>query len=167
MRSYKLFSITIACTIVMLRALGQDRPTSIERDNYGWWTSTDAKINIFADSLNFWSTGNKLPEFLFEALLDLSVKVITHGDQKPELISMRKAIFDRVVNEMTLKAIIESKDKRLDDRYNPKELESIQENHPSIHGETYPDLPYMKYSTRELAKRRLSDLIKKKKLFNK
>jgi hypothetical protein len=86
---------------------------------------------------------------------------------KLQFISFRKAIFDRVVNEEVLVTIIASKDKRLDDCYDPKKLERIQKKTPTIHGPVYPDLPYMKYSTRELAKRRLKELRERKEQFGK
>jgi hypothetical protein len=165
MRNRKFVFITVALTIVCFRALSQDRPISIERDNYGWWTSTDAKINMFADSLNFWSTRTKLPGFLSDDLLDLSLKIVTSGDQKSELISIRKAIFDRVINENILEEICRSSNLDYDKLYNPKEL--LKNVKPSVHGPVYPELPYMKYSTRELAERRLRELRKIKERFNK
>lgn len=164
MRNFKFVYITVALTIVCFRSLSQDRPISIERDNYGWWTSTDAKINMFADSLNFWSSGNELPKFLSETLLDWGLgRVVTHGDQKPELISIRKAIFDRVLNENVLAEICRSSNLAYDRLYNPKEME--KQVKPSVFVPGFPDLPYMKYSTRQLAERRLNELRKTKERF--
>lgn len=150
------------------RCFSQTEPMSVERKNTGCWTSIDYNINEYTDSLNFWSINDPLPNFLFEANFDHSLMGLTRECfAKPKFISFRKAVFDRIVNEEILAAIVVAKDRRLDERYNPKELERISRNHPSVHGSTYPDLPYMKYSTRELAARRLEELRKKKELFNK
>lgn len=165
MRNYFILLVLFFATV---RCFSQTESLAVERRNAGCWARMDYNINIYADSLNFWSVGNPLPNFLFDAHFDLlNTRFTNDCFIKLQFISFRKAIFDRVVNEEVLRTIVASKDKRLDDRYDPKELKRIQENYPSIHGATYPDLPYMKYSTRELAERRLKELREMKKLFSK
>jgi len=129
----------------------------VERKNYGCWAVKDAVINSHADSLNFWSAGVPLPDFVSDSTMDWWL-IRLGGDCfiKLQFISYRKAILDRVVNEEVLVLITKAKDERLDKLYDPKEMEKKVK--PSIHTPNFPDLPYMKYSTRQLAEQRLKVL---------
>jgi hypothetical protein len=137
---------------------------SLEMQNFGCWTRSDAKVNTFADSLNFWRTGAPLPAFVFIVNFDWAFSnKVYECVKEPENFSFRKAILDRVINEEVLEAIFNSKGKSLDSLYSPIEL--TKKYHNSIHPGIFPDIPYMKYTTRVLVKRRLTELRRKKALF--
>jgi len=164
MKNFLMFLIIL---FVAFTCFAQTEPMSVERKNAGCWSSIDYNINSFADSLNFWAKNGRMPDFIFDQNFDHSLIGLTRDCfARQHFISFRKAVFDRVINENILVAITEAQDKRLDEYYRPEELESLQKNHTSVHGTTYPDLPYMKYSTRELAKRRLNELRKVKELLS-
>lgn len=150
---------TLLLFLVSIRSVSQTRPESVERKNYGCWASKDNIINMYTDSLNFWSAG-KLPSFVYESKLDQRYNSGFGGQCfiEVQFISHRRAILERVVNEEALMAIIKLEDPRLDKLYDPKEMEREKKDHPSIHGSNYPDIPYMKYSTRQLAEQRLKVL---------
>jgi len=160
----KAYSIIIILFCIIANSFAQ-RPLSVERENHGCWTSADRMINWHVDSLNFWSSRGGLPEFLFDESFDWGRQIV-RCFKEPELISFRKVIFDRVVNEKALRAIIKSKDKRLDELYNPEKWrQEMDKREPSMYVPSFPDLPYMKYSTRQLAERRLKELRDIKKRF--
>ncbi len=159
--------IFLLLIILSVRSFSQTRPESVERKNYDCWASIDHIINIYSDSLNFCSIG-RLPDFIYEVNLDHSLIGFSRDCFiRPQFISFRRAILERVVNEEVLNAVAKSKDARLDEIYNPHELERTKKEHPSIHGSNYPELPYMKYSTKQLAEMRLKELLKTKRLLKK
>ena len=156
-------SFTIALLIgSSIECCAQNRPESVERSNYGCWASNDAIINKYADSLNFWTSSLSIPKFVFQPNFDWMLMGLGNSCfVKQQYISYRKAILDRVVNDQALSAIIELPDLDLDKTYDPKELE--KKSKPSVHSRGYPDLPFMKYSTRQLSDRRLKELSQKRK----
>jgi hypothetical protein len=128
------------------------------RINYktGCWLPIDWRINVMADSLNCFLSNSKLPTYLFDADLDFKYMEITkpcYEEREKALISMRKAILDRVYNLAALRAIIECGDSSLDALYTSNAVDVYNST-----GASRPRIPYMKYSTRELAKRRLEKL---------
>jgi hypothetical protein len=141
--------------------LAQTRPESVERKNYKCWWVIDGMINSYTDSLNF-PLGETLPNFLFDPRFDLSSsRIVSECFRDPHQISFRFAIMQRTLNVRSLELIVLSKDLRLDSLYNPSYLRRVAKNYPTVHGATYPDLPYMGLSTRELARRRLEELKRK------
>ncbi|MGC4023608.1 MAG: hypothetical protein QM734_17450 [Cyclobacteriaceae bacterium] len=155
--------ILIVLSVPLHSLTAQSRPQSIERNNYDCWVKIDHSINRRTDSLNFWKSG-KLPKFIYEPLLDhLSIPWGSDCFLRTQFISHRKAILDRVINEEVLNAIILSPDKRLDELYLPQELS--KKITPAFDAPGFPDLPYMRFSTRQLAEKRLNTLREKKREF--
>jgi hypothetical protein len=126
----------------------------------------DGYLNWFADSINFASNRTELPNFLEDHLFDWRMRDVIWECQadKSEGFSARLAIFNRVVNEKALLWIIQRENSAYDKNYIPGEEERLQK--PSF-GQNYPDLPFMNYSTRQLAEKRLHEIRLKKKKFSK
>jgi hypothetical protein len=135
---------------------------------YGCWTGFDHAINRYVDSLNYLTDSSQLPKFLADSLIDWrqhnSFKLCL-SDQN-EKISTRVAILDRVYREDVLYWIIRSKNKDYDRLYNRVELEK-KFNSIGVTDYVFPDFPFMKYSLRQLAKMRLDEVVKQRKLINK
>ncbi len=162
--------LTLCVAVLFLNSkflFGQTKPIANEIViDFDCWEFLERKINRYSDSLNFWDKGD-LPNFIFNENLDYDLDYELTSRTKPcfdRLISCRKAIFDRVVNERMLKAIIESKNINLDLMYDPKKFGKAVR--PSIHQvPSLPYIPYMEYSTRSLAKHRLEEVRKRRAQF--
>jgi len=142
-----LFSTTLMCE-------AQD----ISKNNFANnWHGFDGAMNRYADSLNLANNKDQLPSFLNDYLLDWKWRNLWQRslESKEGLISYRKLIIDRVCRQDVLEWIIMSKNKNYDKTYEPSKLESELE--PNIYNE-FPDLPFMKYSIRSLAKMRLNEI---------
>lgn len=151
--------IVIAFVVLMstIQTFGQvdNEPPGI-RVEFDCWVSIDGMINQYADSLNFFKK-NELPKFLLNKNLDYELRRFTRFCfAKDKIISFRKAIFDRVVNDKVLFSIVHNESSRLDSLYSPAELERTAKQ--NIHISGFPNIPYMEYSTRELARLRLDEI---------
>lgn len=126
----------------------------------------DLVVNDYADSLNFINSSDDLPHFLNDYLIDWKRKdaIVECLADRDEGISYRRSIFARVINEKPLQWIVASKNKNYDKLYDPEKLE--MESIKSFDND-FPVLPFMQYSTRELAKKRLEELRKIKNKFKK
>jgi hypothetical protein len=143
--------------ISYITSQGQDSADSLSHERLFCWRAVDVTVNRYADSLNFWSPKLALPEFLFDAELDWTyLQLFTKCSKEPERVSLRRAIFDRVLSVRALKAIVHHTDSRLDMKYDPEQLKA--RIGPSIHSYSFPIIPHMQLTTRDLAKRRLSDI---------
>ncbi len=106
-------------------------------------------VNKYADSLNSYSCGNckNIPPFFYE--YDFDKKNTSNWLSMHLGISLRKIIIDKITNTNLLKAVIKSKDKRLKKRTKiPKKLKL---------GDIV--LPFQEYSTYDLVKYRLQELL--------
>ena len=125
----------------------------------GCWVGFDHTINHYTDSLNYIKSRGQLPKFLADHLIDWwhhnSYRLCLANHD--EIISTRVAILDRVYREDVLTWIVESKNKDYDKLYAPTELEE-KYSKGGLTDYSFPDFPYMKYSWRELAKRRLDQV---------
>lgn len=143
----------------------QETTPLLVRANNGNLMVFEHVINDYVDSLNLWNTKLALPKFLLNKDFDFRsifrVKRI-ECEKSDWSQSYRKHIFNRVYNQEVLEAIVESKDNRLDKKYDPKEHMSAPYDHryPDIIGvkSPGPNILYMDYSTRELAMERLERL---------
>lgn len=118
-----------------------------------------------SDSLNFANNPSKLPTFLRNYLYDWAMNGHTQSCRfGGEKISYRKAIISRVFREDVLGWIINSPNKEYDKRYVPMLLE--QERARKDVYSTFPDIPYMEMSWRDLARMRLNELKKRKANFS-
>ena len=133
-----------------------------EKREIGCWMGFDGHLNSFADSLNFISAPKNLPNFLNDYLFDWKMKDAIRECQsdKTDGFSARDAILDRVTNEKALRWIVESKNTNYDKLYNPEEEEK---HHKPSYDNGYPILPFMEYSIRKLAEKRLKEIEKIKK----
>jgi hypothetical protein len=106
-------------------------------------------VNKYADSLNTYSCDNCkiLPSFFYESNFD---KKNTVNWLSMHLgVSLRKLIVDKITNSGLLKAVLKSKDKRLKKRTKiPKKIKL---------GDIV--LPFQEYSTYDLVKYRLQELL--------
>ena len=113
------------------------------------WVGFDHTINLYTDSLNYIKSGDQLPKFLADHLMDWwhhnSYRLCLANHD--EIISTRVAILDRVYREDVLSWIIESNNKGYDQLYSPKELEE-KWSKGGLTDYSFPDFPYMKYSWR-------------------
>jgi hypothetical protein len=154
----KFCKITIILVAVHLAATtcGAQEPSKLSHFS-SCWHGFDGAMNRYADSLNLIDTKKDLPKFLDDYLLDWEWRNLwQHSvDSKGGAISYRKLIIDRVSREDVLTWIISSNNKNYDKVYKPEELERQLE--PNIYNE-FPDLPFMKYSIRSLAKMRLDEI---------
>jgi len=131
------------------------------------WTGIDGVNNWYADSLNLIQQPSQLPAFLSDYLIDWKLRYRLRGCMKEpyQMVSFRNVVLSRVYREDVLEWIISSRNADYDKLYIPKELDASIKN-KSYHNGDFPDLPYMKYSWRDLAKMRLDDLRKQKKAIN-
>lgn len=134
--------------------LSEGRIRGKATDAKGCWTRIDREINVTADSLNWWIPGTNLPSFLSDPLFDWRKKELGKDCISDKIfISYRKMVFDRVIDSKVLSVIINVNDSLLDKRYG---LIVMENSNPG--NSNFPELPYMKFSTRDLAKRRLIEL---------
>lgn len=140
-----------------------------EKREVGCWMGFDGNLNWYADSLNFITNAKDLPNFLNDYLFDWKMKnaIWECQSDKTEGFSTRLAILDRVVNEKALKWIVESKNVNYDKLYVPEEEEKQRRTAGFDVDDGYPILPFMKYSTRQLAQKRLEEIEKIKQKFKK
>ncbi len=141
-----------------LASLGQEPPMSIERYNWGYWVRNEHYLNQFVDSLEDWRIGKPVPAFLFDPIIDWK-KRSRIGVLKIKSFSFRKTTLDRTHNLGLLAFLVNSPDERLDKLYDPK-VEKSKSSGKSIHPSLYPTIPFMESSTRDLARKRLSELNK-------
>jgi hypothetical protein len=157
--------LSICYLTLCATANSQSEKKSLEYQNFGCFTRLDKGINEFADSLNYWSKVNPLPKYISEPNFDFAFSAqVYECVKKPEHFSFRRAILNRVFNEDVLIEIVDSKNTNFDKLYDPKAMENKYKE--SIHTPNFPELPYMKYTTRDLAKQRLKELREKKKSFH-
>lgn len=132
---------------------------------YGCWTGFDNYFNHCADSLNFIVTIDQLPVFLTDHLIDWKQRKLFSSCvfDSTERISIRKVIMDRVYREDVLEWIINSKTEAYGKVYVPEQLRKEMNYYFS----SFPDFPFMEFSWRQLAKKRLDDIRKTKDLFKK
>jgi len=107
-------------------------------------------VKKYADSLNKFKyhDGYKIPDFFFEYDFDYQY----HGPFKiniEDATSFRKLIIDKIDNIALLRVVVESKDKRL--------FKTVKHKH-SMHN-LFGITPFIDYSTHELVKYRLEELI--------
>ncbi|HEY9047596.1 MAG TPA: hypothetical protein VIN08_16935 [Ohtaekwangia sp.] len=131
------------------------------------WMGFDINLNRYADSLNFITNPKQLPVFLGDYLFDWKHRDHLYPcltDDPDELISMRKIILSRVLREDVLEWIISNKNTNYDKLYIPEEVKKLFQN--DIYS-VFPVIPYMKYTTRDLARIRLEEIKKLKKAIRK
>jgi hypothetical protein len=128
-----------------------------EKRDIGCWMGFDGNLNWFADSLNFLTEPRYLPKFLAYPLFDWKMKdaIWECQSDKSDGFSARLAILRRVINEEALEWIVKSRNEEYDKLYNP---EVEEKRHVSTFDNSYPVLPFMEFSIRQLAEKRLKEI---------
>jgi len=156
---------TLAFAIFVLTVsnlAGQDNRV-ISANSNGCWSVFDLGVKYFSDSLIFAKDAKHLPAYLGNYIFDWQQKnSLKSCLLQEEIVSLRKAILDRVYDEKILNWIITSKNKDYDKRYEPEVLKREIKN--SMYN-TFPIIPYMQYSWRELAENRLKEIQNTKTFF--
>ena len=120
----------------------------------------DAAISRYADSLNLIQGAKQLPHFLNDYLLDWEWRGLWRDCLSNDgYVSFRKIIIDRISREDVLEWIIKMKNPKFDKLYEPSKLKAELPTNPY---NDFPDLPFMSYSIRTLAKDRLEGIRKYK-----
>lgn len=159
---YKTITFVILALIAS-NVAGQDNRVLSANSN-GCWSVFDLGIKYFSDSLILAKDVKHLPSYLGNHIFDWQHKnSLKSCLQQEEIVSLRKAILDRVYDEKILNWIITSKNKDYDKRYEPEVLKREVKN--SMYN-TFPSIPYMQYSWRELAENRLKEIKNAKTFFS-
>jgi hypothetical protein len=121
------------------------------------WTFLDFALNNDADSLNFLKSQSEMPLFLNQYNLDwIEMHLWRHClPSYSEGLSFRKSVLDRVNRTDVLEWIITSPNPNYDKKYVPEDVEKKIGNHFDT---SFPGFPYMEFSWRDLARKRLSVL---------
>ena len=126
-----------------------------QKNRPGCWTGLDLTLNWYADSLNFLTYEENLPNFLKNYLFDWQERdQLSRCLKNDEDASFRVAILSRVNNEQALNWIITSKND-YDSIYNPTVLREKLGRTDYYHHYSFPDLPDRTASWRDLARERL------------
>lgn len=157
-------SVFVMFVIMTFAVNGQEVSSSISNKR-GCWSAFDLTVKYLSDSLVFVNAPKQLPHYLDNYILDWHNKNSLKGCvSEDEIISLRKAIIDRVSSEVILNWIIESKDTSYDKKYDPIALQKVIKYDLF---NTFPEIPYMQFSWRDLAKNRLTEIKERKKVISK
>lgn len=157
-----MIKIKIAVLVILVQLINgnaqDNKAITVHGD--GCWSVFDSSVKYFSDSLVYAKDKEHLPRYLSNPILDWQYR----NSLKPclfeeEFISLRKAIIDRIYDEKVLNWIISSKNSDYDKKYSPDALK--REIKESMYN-TFPLIPFMQYSWRDLAKKRLEEINKRK-----
>lgn len=105
----------------------------------------EIKIKLFADSLNYFTKGTHLPQFLFNKCLDFNSIIPTLDFHY--IVSLRWCVLEKVYNKKALKEILQLNDPRLNEKCNDAS------GYTNVNNMTLID-----YSFNELIKKRFKEL---------
>ena len=151
----KILKYTLICLLLIGSYHSKAQESETGPRFSGCWRAIDSRINDYANALNYLRADDQLPEYLSDYLLDWR-----NGDRlspcvkdRDEKLSFRRSILDRVTNEISLKRIIKSDNENYDKLYDPGKQKKEMKKSSNFY--SYPELPFMDKSWRQLAKRRL------------
>jgi hypothetical protein len=154
--------ITIIILVLSGSVMGQKNLSVSPKNDVSEIIGSIEFLNLFADSLNLISSPDQLPKILSDYLLDWKLGNRFSNHMIRANFSFRKSLIDRVTREDVLEWIVKSKNPCYDSLYDPEKLKAVQKptNTLIYHPEEFIfcELPFMKRSTRDLTKLRLSKL---------
>ena len=110
MKPLLYFILIFKMSALFAQASASSDTILIVKDKYDWRKVRNAKLMTYADSINNYSRGEPLPNFLFDVCFD------NHSVYWPDMhtaISVRWKILEMVNNPIALKQILITRDKRL------------------------------------------------------
>jgi hypothetical protein len=160
MRTYFAILIICSCGVSCVAQRTTEREEG-ERNNC--LQTLERRINTYADSLNFWKKGSKLPEFVLNPLFDQGFYYTNDCLREGKPFSYRKLIIDRVLNEEALQYILQLRDEKLDEVFVPTEEQMSGTG--LVMQDFYRNFPYRTHSTRYLVEKRIERIHRLKEEF--